>query len=584
MRLKTLLILVAALTGTALSAQRGTTYFPVPDAAGGWRALTDSDEIGRVAGVERGRLDEAFRFVQRSTKNGGLLVVRRGWLVYERYFGRGHREAAANLASVGKSFTSVAIGMLLAERRERFPDGLDQQIFTPAFLPPEAFPVSDRRKSGITLGQLLAFTACIRGNTPGYVRGEPVAVDPPGPDGWPAMLDEVALGREDIGAGGRPASTRTLWCEPGEGYSYATASIHLASIVLRHVTGQELQAYLDERLAKPLGWGRWGFGYKHATRVRHTPGGGGIVARPTDMLRFGYLLRHEGRWDGQQLVPADYVRHATRRSAYNPHSAYSLQFDINVDGQVAGVPRDAFWKGGSGGHALYVIPSLDLVVWKLGGRDGQYDPRDTGMDVHPDAARGADPRDAWKATVDDATALRRTLQMVVAAIAAPLAQRAVPCGREDLNPFVGAWLGGPGAQQVVEQAIERTTASMSFFTRPFARRRLWQRNEPPDRIVMRCEDRAFIFAFDDAPVQRLPIDGAAVRQDEVTFRLRLPEGPAPALLHIGETDEGRRESVFRLSAAGTILSMDVTVTSGRLPEPLRYTLEFSRSSPPPAQP
>jgi hypothetical protein len=33
--------------------------------------------------------------------------------------------------------------------------------------------------------------------------------------------------------------------------------------------------------------------------------------------------------------------------------------------KAAGAARDCFWKAGSGGHALYVVPSLDLVVWNL---------------------------------------------------------------------------------------------------------------------------------------------------------------------------------------------------------------------------
>jgi CubicO group peptidase (beta-lactamase class C family) len=140
------------------------------------------------------------------------------------------------------------------------------------------------------------------------------------------------------------------------------------------------------------------------------------------MLRFGYLLLREGRWGHRQLVPAEYVQLCTRGSPYNPHSPYSLQFDVNTSGHVPDVPRDAFWKSGSGGHVLYVVPSLDLVVWKLGGRDGQYSPRDTGVPIHPEAAREARPRDNWKETIDVDTAKRRTLQMIIAAIS-PTAAR-----------------------------------------------------------------------------------------------------------------------------------------------------------------
>ena len=105
-------------------------YFPQPDSQGGWRSVTSADAVRRVGGMDRARLDDAFEFTKGSSKNGGLLVVRRGWLVYERNFGKGHREATPNLASCGKSVTSIAVGILLAERPELFPDGLEQRIFT----------------------------------------------------------------------------------------------------------------------------------------------------------------------------------------------------------------------------------------------------------------------------------------------------------------------------------------------------------------------------------------------------------------------------------------------------------------------
>ena len=92
------------------------------------------------------------------------------------------------------------------------------------------------------------------------------------------------------------------------------------------------------------------------------------------------------------------------------------QFSVNTDGDVPELPRDAFWKAGSGGHALYVVPSLDLVVWKLGGRDDQYSSANTAMTPDPDAVKNVEPREGWKQTVDNETALRRTLLLVVAAV------------------------------------------------------------------------------------------------------------------------------------------------------------------------
>ncbi len=393
----------------ALAAPPPDGYFPPPDSAGGWRVAAPARNI-------ENKLNAAFELIQGSTKNGGLLVLDHGRLVYERYFGKGHRDATPNFGSCGKSFTSIAVGILMAERPELFPDGLDQKIFTPKYFPPEAFPLSDPAMAEIKLGQLLAFSACIRGNNPSYVNGKPVSIDPAGPDGWAAMVDEIALGKRDDIDDGNRFSASSLWCEPGGGYSYATSSIHLASIMLRHVTGMELEEFLRQRVAEPLGWGRWGYGYKYATEIRHTPGGGGIALRATDMLRFGYLLLNEGRWQDRPIVPSEYVRHASRRSPYNPHYHYSLQFKVNTDGAVPEFPRDAYWKSGSGGHVLYMVPSLDLVVWKLGGRDGQYGVADTGMETPAHVRAETAERKGWKPTVSSEDATRQTLEMVIDAL------------------------------------------------------------------------------------------------------------------------------------------------------------------------
>lgn len=87
-----------------------------------------------------------------------------------------------------------------------------------------------------------------------------------------------------------------LWCSPGRGFSSASVSPHLVSIIIRHITGLELQDYVQSRLADPLGWGRWSYAYRGHPGREHTTGGGGIALRSTDMLRWGYLLLHHGRW------------------------------------------------------------------------------------------------------------------------------------------------------------------------------------------------------------------------------------------------------------------------------------------------
>jgi len=214
-----------------------------------------------------------------------------------------------------------------------------------------------------------------------------------------------------------------MWTKPGGGYSYSSASPHVASIVLRHLVGMEMQQYIDEKLASPMGFGSWGYAvHRNGTTLPHTPGGGSIALRATDALRLPYLLLRNGKWSGKQIVPAEYVAMCGRTSPYNPHSPMSLMFEVNADGHVFGAPRDAYFKSGAGGSAIYVVPSLDLVLYKMAGNDAQFNPELTGLPLgyEPDHSR-----DEWKPLPHDQfhdgpvggdDGVRRLLEMVVAAV------------------------------------------------------------------------------------------------------------------------------------------------------------------------
>src|SRR6266436_4398779 len=115
-------------------------YFPPPDSEGGWRTATGAKEIREKAGMDLDRLEKAYIATERSTGNGGLLVVRRGYLVFEKYFGRASRNANPDMASTGKCFTSIACGIMLHEFRERIPDGFNKKVSTEKYLP-EALPL-----------------------------------------------------------------------------------------------------------------------------------------------------------------------------------------------------------------------------------------------------------------------------------------------------------------------------------------------------------------------------------------------------------------------------------------------------------
>ena len=98
--------------GGVWSKENPASYFPPPDSKGGWRTLKDAASIRKLAGMDLSRLDQAWDFTQRCSQNGGLLVVRHGYLVYEKYYGRAQRNVNPDMASTGKAYTSIACGIM----------------------------------------------------------------------------------------------------------------------------------------------------------------------------------------------------------------------------------------------------------------------------------------------------------------------------------------------------------------------------------------------------------------------------------------------------------------------------------------
>jgi CubicO group peptidase (beta-lactamase class C family) len=85
----------------------------------------------------------------------------------------------------------------------------------------------------------------------------------------------------------------------------------------------------------------------------NTIGGWGLMLRPRDMARFGYLYLREGEWAGKQVVPKRWVL-----DSITPHTAgYGYQWWLQETGDTF-----VFSAGGQGGQHIYCVPEKDLVV------------------------------------------------------------------------------------------------------------------------------------------------------------------------------------------------------------------------------
>ena len=337
--------------------------------------------------------------------------MRHGYLVFEKYFGRAHRNANPDMASTGKAYTSIACGIMLHEFHDKIPDGLDTKVFTEKYLP-EAFPLDDPRKADITLGQLLCMTAgyTAKAAALGVVMGKVVPLKPvPGQNIRDLDMSSIRCRAVD-------QSRRGLLL------FFARAAHRFDRAAPRHGDGT---AGLHQRApGQADGLGRVGLlpasrRFRHAARQRRR-----AASPSTPPMRCASAIACCTRANGRtsNSCPPITSRCATSPRRTTRTAPSRLQFEHNSDGHVAGAPRDAFYKSGAGGFGIFIVPSLDLVIYKLGGNNGQYDPALTGI---PQTFKPDTSRDNWKpiprtpfneGSMGGDDGLRRVLEMVRAAV------------------------------------------------------------------------------------------------------------------------------------------------------------------------
>ncbi|RED25090.1 hypothetical protein BD847_1833 [Flavobacterium cutihirudinis] len=88
-------------------------------------------------------------------------------------------------------------------------------------------------------------------------------------------------------------------------------------------------------------------------------------ATPRDWSKFGLLYLHKGNWNGEQILDESWVKY-TSTPTNTSEGKYGAQFWLNAGGKFPDVPRDMFYCSGYQGQMVAIIPSLDMVVVRMG--------------------------------------------------------------------------------------------------------------------------------------------------------------------------------------------------------------------------
>jgi CubicO group peptidase (beta-lactamase class C family) len=260
-----------------------------------------------------------------------LMLLRRGSVVAEGWWAPHSPDRARLLYSLSKTFASMALGIAVAEGRL----GLDDPVL--AHLPELDRELTDARSRAIRVRHLAAMAS-------GHDRemlDEAFSADPLNPVRGFLRLPPDA--------------------DPGTLFAYSQPCTLTLALVLERVTGQRLSEYLRPRLLDPLGIGDVAW---QTSPPGCEQGFSGLFARTEDVAALGLLLLRGGRWEGRQLVPAEYVAAA---SSHQVATAGCQGSESGPDwqqgyGYQLWQSRHGFRGDGAFGQFCLVLPEHDAVV------------------------------------------------------------------------------------------------------------------------------------------------------------------------------------------------------------------------------
>ncbi|RZT35528.1 serine hydrolase domain-containing protein [Cupriavidus agavae] len=315
----TLIATAAILVAGALQAAAATA-----DNAGG--IPTAQPE---AVGVDSARLVALSQMIRRDQLDvRSLLVVKDGKLVFERYADGVTRDHNHELYSVTKFVSALLVGTLVGDGELAATDAPAQKLA--AVRPDLAAALADKQQ--IQLRHLMSMSS---GLSYKLVEG----------------TDTLYYGVPDRLKVAASASVRTT---PGTEFDYIDVNPVLVGATITQATGMSEQQYAAQRLFKPLGMSH--FRWDGADGKGAVSGGWGLRLRSIDMARLGMLMLDQGRWNGQQVVPASWVAQMTTPSG--PARDYGYYCWVN---NIVQSERE-FSAMGYKGQFITVLPEQKAVI------------------------------------------------------------------------------------------------------------------------------------------------------------------------------------------------------------------------------
>jgi CubicO group peptidase (beta-lactamase class C family) len=316
-----LILLTSCASQKSVSAETvGPAYWPTA----GWKHSTPEAQ-----GMDSELLAQMLEDISvKKTSIHSMIVVRNGYMVTEAYFHPYTGGTKMHVQSVTKSVIGMLLGIAI---KKGIISDLDQPVID--FFRNRRVAYLDEEKESIALKHLLSMSS-----------GLDCAEFSSGP-GMEQTSDWVQFMLD------RPVVHR-----PGETFGYCNGNAHLLSAILEKTSGLSTREFANQELFQPLGipaveevdWGEDPQGF--------ATGGYGLHLRPADLAKLALLYLQHGKWDGQQIIPAQWIADSTTAHVQKEDgSGYGYLWTVYPE-------ADHYAALGLGGQQVHVYPSRNLIV------------------------------------------------------------------------------------------------------------------------------------------------------------------------------------------------------------------------------
>jgi CubicO group peptidase (beta-lactamase class C family) len=332
--------------------QHAGIYLPAAEIGAGARDPGGQPQLD--PSVDSRIVEEAVRLA-RDAGSRALLVMHRGRMQVERYFGADDATSLMPAGLLARPLAAMAVGAALGEGRV---DSLDSPVAR--YL--EEWE-GDARGS-ITLRQLLE-------DTSGLESGGADARELLDETAWkdPSRLARFATSRGVRLLLGNDLESTALGFklehEPGGFHIESPVNAQLIAILLERATGMPYEQYLEERVWRPTGAGlaRLQLDRRAGMPAAHCC----WLAAPRDVLRVAGLLANDGAIDAARVLPEGWA--ATMAAPSRVDARIGMQLTrIVFDG------ADFLRAADAHGSAFWVAPALGLVIVDIAGEGGLSTP------------------------------------------------------------------------------------------------------------------------------------------------------------------------------------------------------------------